>query len=398
MNNSEKEIFDMFPKEQELMEFFQEVVDEYSYLEIINKQYSENVHSSFIAWLLKPNLSNNKEHGFKDLFLKKFLDEIQKKKCFDEMNFSDVEVKTESSAKTSDNEQIRYDIVLESKKNKLAIIIENKVFSKEGNLQLDNYFNTAQELYPANYTIIYVFLSPGGLPASDKKWFSISYYKIFQIINSLLKNTKRTKFTPFIEQYLLTLRTWIIWDPEIDKIWKTLFIKYKNTNKLIIDYRNFIFEQIRMILKKLIEQNDLVSNTIFEKIFYVKFTSKKLQNSYIKKELVKFLTFEFRVDSSYHIKNAVELVLNIYPSKDDVQLKKQLYEIAMIHPKLFINPDDLSNSKSTDPVAIYRKVLFSLENYSNMHKLQELLVMEFNAFIKNDFKNIIDIFIENYSN
>ena len=93
----------------------------------------------------------------------------------------------------------------------------------------------------------------------------------------------------------------------------------------------------------------------------------------------------------------MELVLNICPSKDDEQLKKQLYGIAMDHPKLFTKLDDLSNSKITDPVAIYRKVLFNLENYSNMHEHQELLITEFNAFIKNDFKKIIDTFIEIYS-
>ena len=394
MNNSEKNKLDKLSKEHELLEFFQEIVNEYSYLEIINKHHSENVHSSFLAWLLKPNLSNNKAHGFRDLFLRRVLNEIQKKNNFAEMDFSDVEVKTESSAKTS-GDNIRYDIVLISKQNELAVIIENKVFSKEGNQQLDNYFKTAQTLFPTNYTVFYVFLSPGGLPASNKKWFSISYYKIYKIINALLKTSNRNKFTPFIEQYLLTLRTWIIWDPEIDKIWKTIYLKYKNTDKIISDYRRSIFEQIRRILKKLIEQNELVSNKKFEKIFYVKFTSKKLQKSKIKKKLAEFLIFEFRVDSSYHVKDAVELVLNICPSKDNEQLKKQLYGIAMKHPKLFIKPDDLSNSKSTDPVAIYRKIIFNLENYSNMHELQELLITEFNAFIKNDFKNIIDIFIEN---
>lgn len=395
MGNLEKNSLDKLTNEHEMLEFFQNIVDEYSYLEIINKHYSENVHSSFLAWLLKPDLSNNKDHGFKDSFLKRFLNEIQKKNNFDKMNFSDVEVKTESSVKTSDG-KVRYDIILISKHNKLAVIIENKVFSKEGNQQLDNYFKTAQTIIPTNYTIFYIFLSPGGLPASDKKWLSISYYRIYEIINELLKNSNHNKFTPFIEQYLLTLRTWIIWDPEIDKIWKILYFKYKNPNKIISDYRNSIFTQIRMILTKLIEQNELVSNKKFEKIFYVKFISKKLLNSKIKKKLAEILIFEFRVDSSYHVKDAVELVLNICPPKEDEQLKKQLYRIAMNYPKLFIKPDDISNSKLTDPVAIYRRELFNLENYTNMHELQELLVTEFNTFIDNDFMKIINIFIENF--
>lgn len=402
MNHSDKDLLEKLLKDHEFLEFFQEIADEYSYFEIINKQYNENVHSSFLAWLLTPNLPNNKEHGFKDLFLRRFLNRIQKDNSFTEMDFSDVEVRTESSPRTSADNKIRYDIVLLSKHNRLAIIIENKVYSKEGDLQLDNYFKIAQKLFPPNYTIFYIFLSPGGIPASDEKWLSISYFDIAKIIENLLKSTNRNKFTPFIEQYLLTLRYNIMRDPEIDEIWKIIYTKHKEAIQLIQKYRQQIFVAIKEILKKLIQQNDFVSykeRKKGEKACYVKFTSNNFQRSTINKKLAKILIFEFRVDSNDHIPDGIELVLNICPTKDKL-LRKQLYEIAITHPNLFINHDSFysENSKPMDYVAIYRNVLFRLENYSNMHELKELLVTKFNAFIENDYKKITNIFIENCSN
>ncbi len=129
--------------------------DEANIFKIINMADKEIVHSDMLAWLFNPY----ENHNLNDKVLKEILMQLSKKDAeyinLLLLDYSDLEVYREY---TVDNGR-RIDIVMESKNNKVIFIIENKIWSGEGDNQLEDYKNYIDEKY-SDYNRIFLFLTP----------------------------------------------------------------------------------------------------------------------------------------------------------------------------------------------------------------------------------------------
>ncbi|WJV31939.1 PD-(D/E)XK nuclease family protein (plasmid) [Rossellomorea sp. AcN35-11] len=153
----------------EVLDQLESKLNVFNLFETLDIHRTEIRHSNVIAWLMKP-LEN---HGLGDLFIKKFLQHtyLENKTHLDKFNFSMLEFATiEYSDFQVYREWNNIDILAVSEANKMVIVFENKVGSKESEHQLKKYLTKVEQEFP-EHKKIYFFLSPEG-------GYSIGYRKL----------------------------------------------------------------------------------------------------------------------------------------------------------------------------------------------------------------------------
>lgn len=136
------------------------------------EHYEVSTHSAFLAELLNPNGS----HGKKGAFLKMFVEAMPPHDTDKAtLNADDAKVCTEMSTAEG-----RIDIIIEFH-GSYAIIIENKIYAGDQELQLERYRNYAEKAY-RGFTLLYLTLDghePSECSTGEKQdnpyWTCISY-------------------------------------------------------------------------------------------------------------------------------------------------------------------------------------------------------------------------------
>jgi hypothetical protein len=157
----------------------QSFYSEKSFFEILNIERFELAHSSFLSWLLNPK----ETHELEDYPIKKFLEllvqaidripytnkaamfplELQDVIVSSSYEIKSAKVETEKGDRTHGRFDIFVNVEIELKsgeKEKLAIIIENKVKSKEGHEQTTRYLDWAKKNIDSKTHSIFVFIKP----------------------------------------------------------------------------------------------------------------------------------------------------------------------------------------------------------------------------------------------
>ena len=136
--------------------------DDFNLFDLLRITNIEIRHSNILAWIFDPN----ENHGLGDSFIKYFITKVVSKcdntkydNLFDLLlqDFYSYQVYRESNY---------MDIVLDSREEKKAVIIENKIWSEESSGQLNKYLDKSKIEYK-DYQVLYVFLTPNGREASD---------------------------------------------------------------------------------------------------------------------------------------------------------------------------------------------------------------------------------------
>lgn len=214
-------------------------IGDFNLLHSIGFSSQETMHSKFIANLLDPK----GKHGQKDHFLKLFIKHSQL-----DFNIENIKIRTEMSAKTR-----RMDITIANSKS--IIIIENKIWAKDQNSQLEDYYNYCEVRY---INVDLVYLTPYGttpsdcslgetLRTKDIKLNLISYEKVIipWIEECIMESNGRLKVS--LEMYKEILYKLINRDRYMNEIFN--YLKDKEKLKLAIDInsallgRKFITEQ-----------------------------------------------------------------------------------------------------------------------------------------------------------
>ena len=149
----EKQIMDLVERLIEL-EKDKSVFYKFNIFETLKITNAEIRHSNVLGWLLNP-IEN---HNIKGQFLRKFIEDINEIGEYD----LDLEVIDYDSFEVR-REWKNIDILVISRKNKLLLVVENKIWSVESSHQLEKYRNIVEDEFQ-NYNIIYVFLTPYGDP------------------------------------------------------------------------------------------------------------------------------------------------------------------------------------------------------------------------------------------
>ena len=173
MNQEEQEALHNFLQDIECLDDLNAWTSKLNLFDVLKISRNEIRHSNFLAWLLNPN----ENHGLGDKYLKGLLSRILKNsnKKNDVLNI----LLSDFYSFNVYREWKNIDILILSDKEKLAVIIENKVTSNEHDNQLNRYKKTLEIEYP-DYKKIFLYLTPDGLEPSDSDWDILTYTDVVE--------------------------------------------------------------------------------------------------------------------------------------------------------------------------------------------------------------------------
>ncbi len=212
----------------------EEHIGRFNIFDALRIDRAEIRHSNFLAWLLDPAES----HGQGALFLKAVLKDLLKQAPPELRPLSHVELGgAELQGVRIQREESCIDLLITCKSPRFAIAIENKIDSEEHGDQLQRYEQTLNELH-GNIPRMMVFLTKTGQRASHKGWHPWSYKSLHGALWAVHREHEskmRKSVHIFIEQYLETVRSWFMNDPEVQKRCREIYAKHRRAIDLIIE-------------------------------------------------------------------------------------------------------------------------------------------------------------------
>lgn len=213
---------------------------------------NENRHSAFLCWLLDPK----SDHQLGVEPLKKFLalhavvnekidDELRAAFITGRYNLEDIQMEREMTlSRFCDDEsrlqlnekQKRLDIWSEfsvsipdsSEPRKIALVIENKIYSKEGkreNIYQTNVYHDCLSKYYADQTLLEVFLTPYNEGANCPDFLHLTYQQLLDDVLLPLASMAKTEHAKlFINDYIRNLGKPALNDDDDEKKVKTYSI------------------------------------------------------------------------------------------------------------------------------------------------------------------------------
>lgn len=209
----------------------------YNLFNILKLEYKETAHSDMLAYLLNPY----ENHYLKESMINELFKHLSKKDAnyinLMLLNYSDLEVYREY---TIDNGR-RLDILLISKCNKVVILIENKIWSGEGDNQLEDYKKYIDDKYN-NYSRIFLYLTPEKERKKEYKgYIHINYNNIYSMLENVLKEHQMTTaIWAFLKQYKDMIRRDIMGevDKEIAELCRKIYVEHKEALDKIMQFGN----------------------------------------------------------------------------------------------------------------------------------------------------------------
>jgi hypothetical protein len=207
--------------------------------DIIDKKRDELIFSSVLKYFLDPK----EDHKLQDYFLHRFLHllinnnrkNLNKRKANREILDSSNLCKANVFIEYSIGEDGRLDIFIELP-NKLACVVEVKLFSYEGNEQTLRYKKWTEKNFSNKYELILLcYLTPDGQKA-ESDFISISFEKIISIFNPEKIKSKSNKDYQFLlENFYEWIKELKPMDKKTKKYCMELYKKYKAEINMILE-------------------------------------------------------------------------------------------------------------------------------------------------------------------
>lgn len=216
------------------------MADKFNIFDVFGFAKNEIRHSFVLRWLLDPK----ENHGLGDSVIKKLLRRLisldpgrYENNAFDllMMDCSDFTVQREIQ---------NIDLLLLSKNNGVAIVIENKIGSHEHSStgydsQLDKYRDYIEHNIEMR-TKIYIYLTPQNeSPSDEDNWQTLSYTDIVEILEETYKEHSE-RLSPdiktLINNYIEILRRDIVENIELDELCKKIYSLHKRALDLIYEH------------------------------------------------------------------------------------------------------------------------------------------------------------------
>lgn len=311
------------------LERMEELSNQFNIFEAVGFTNQEERHSNFLAFLLKPRA----DHGLGDLFAKRLLKQVLQHP--DAPAFpSPLEVESWDLGEVSIlREWKRIDILLLDKRNRLAVIIENKIWTDEHSGQLTRYHNAIRQRYP-DYWIVALYLSPFGGESSHPAYLPVSYRTVCEILEEFAESREsvlNAEASTLITHYTRMLRRHIVGDSEIVRLSRQIYRKHQRALDLLYkhlpDPRKETFDVLTSLIK---DESRLTYKNGTADGAYIWFRPREWKGSNLDKssEPNGFVSFQF-------INRPDELYLRLHVRPGDDVKRQKLYEMALKYESLF---------------------------------------------------------------
>lgn len=392
------------------------VNEEINLMSILRIAHKELQHSNLLAWLFDPN----ETHRLDDFFIKEFIKLYYKENEYQDLGNTDAKlsvfdfVNLDFSDLVIHREHKNIDILILSESNGLCIMIENKVFAKEGKGQLTKYREYVEKEYSSFKHKIYIYLSLFEQDISENEtdyYVQLTYQHIKKLIVQILENqsiaiAKNTRFV--LEQYLQTLKALMNENEKIEKTAKDLYKRYKSAFDLVFKYASP--SQSTIVphnLTELIEKEPSV-RTFNSSKTYVRFQPEFLYQNIQKLRKKGFITqeddlsanwlflFEFHITRSYIY---FDLKIGEYWNAD---CRQKLYELFSSNRQVFDKVVKANRLLRPSWHQAFQKKIITSSEYnkfleSEQDNLNEKIEKRFRELIDKDLPKIQEI-IENELN
>lgn len=234
------------------LERLETLLCEFNIFEALGAVKVELRHSEFLAFLMNPN----QNHGLGDFFTKRLLQKaVAGKKIgslpftaidLDIWNLDDIEIRREWH---------QIDILVLSETHQLAIIIENKIGTKEHSNQLRRYYKSVEQQFHG-WKILGIYLTPDGDIPSDNRYLSLSYEVICGLIESIIDSRKSIlgpDIHTLMQHYTVMLRRFILSGSELEKLCYKIYRKHQRALDLLFEYRPDLQAELYDLMTQLIE-------------------------------------------------------------------------------------------------------------------------------------------------
>lgn len=361
---------------------------------ILKLENKETAHSDMLAYLFNPY----ENHYLKESMINELFKHLSKKDAnyinLLLLDYSDLDVYREY---TIDNGR-RIDILLISKRNKVVILIENKIWSGEGDNQLEDYKRYIDEKY-SDYNRIFLYLTPEKERKEKYKgYIHITYNTIYKILNNILHDNQiRLEIRAVLKQYKEIIRRDIMGNVDKDMIdlCRKLYVEHKEALNKIMQYGNttyYLTEVINDILQSEPYNEGEVILKNYGHIVYLPFckseTREKLQCGFQKDREYFTLTISIEIKndnvniylqgSGRNVNNTTEQDNNYNKLKEifEKELKKKINKWGWyilcnksFTSKSYINMEEyvkevkkLLEYSLAEPVAEFNKIINMFEN------------------------------------
>lgn len=302
--------------------------EKFNIFRILKADRYEIRHSNMLAWLLAPKAS----HGLGDSFLKCFLQKVfEARKVQDNTTKFTVDekllltelhrfkVEREYSFDSENNTKKRaIDLILtrdDGYQEKVAIVIENKIYSGEHSDQLQAYYDhiTVKD-FPATtetancnqgWKHLFILLSPDGMPPSEGNnvWIPLSYNEVKKSIKTAITDKVISNDVHLIIRHYLDILDDISKDQDnngIEYLCKTIYnqhrvafnaLSYKmnKTNEHLEELEKNLISEYRNEIKLILNHKIGIHDILFE---YLKEQNYDLQFKQYAKRYIEFYTKE----------------------------------------------------------------------------------------------------------
>lgn len=259
---------------------FQEIeFSQYNLFEVLNIAEKEVIHTFFIADLLNPFGA----HGCGNIFLKLFL-QISGLEIFCEGRFKTY---AEYSLGKTDNNRISggyIDILLMDEDKKTAILIENKLYARDQEKQLERYYNTLKD-HKKIENVIIIYLTPQGRFPSKNSLGNLN-----------IEFVKCLSYTKHIKNWIREC---------LDSIEKTRPIRTH-----LIQYHEFVQYRLKSIFimeshENFISELDIQDENIVKSVLFIHDSISALKNRLLLK-LIQDVEELFAIDPFLKVSGIVE--------------------------------------------------------------------------------------------
>ncbi|MBQ9043195.1 MAG: PD-(D/E)XK nuclease family protein [Eggerthellaceae bacterium] len=223
-----------FRDDESCLDSVREREAEVNVFEVLGITGTEIRHSRMLAWFLR----QNQTHGLGDAVLRRFLGAVYDLEG--QPDHLGMVLKGGLSGFAVLRERDDIDLRVVSSLDKVAILVENKVFSGEHDNQLNKYQEFAEAEY-GDYSRYYVYLTPRGTESSSPElWRPMSYKQVLIWVEEALEEAEDSlseESKALIKQYLNTVRRNVLDEDDVVNICREIYRKHRTAIDLIIKHR-----------------------------------------------------------------------------------------------------------------------------------------------------------------
>jgi len=278
-------------------------------------------HSDFLAFLLDPGQS----HGLGTAFLVELLQAVRL--TTEDANGQSLPdfIGVDLSRVYVLREWHNIDILVVDEVSRFAVIIENKIGTGEHSDQLARYHRTISSHYPG-YQTIPLYLTPDGEEPTSEDYFAVSYSLVCEVIEGMTKNYRASlsgEMVMVLEHYAQMIKRHIVSDSDVAELCRDIYKKHKQALDLIFEHRPDQQARVGEYVKRLIEQNTMLSLGAVAKGWVV-FVPSEWHGPRVVTPHPPHLYFEFH-------NRPDDLIIFCTLSSGDMEKRARVFEMAQRH-------------------------------------------------------------------